>query len=85
MYFVYCLVSEKNSKFHYYGFTKDFDKRISYHIQGKVRTTNRFLPIKLLGFREFEDREEALKFEKDLKTKSSYRKRFIRELEETAR
>ena len=80
-YYVYCLISEKNKNFHYYGFTSNIDQRIKYHKAGKVRTTNRFLPIRLLGYREFESREEALKYEKELKTKASYRKKFVEELE----
>ncbi len=82
MYFVYCLISKKNSKFHYYGFTSNLEERIERHKKGRVRTTNRYLPVELLGYRTFKTRKEALSFEKELKTKASYRKRFVRRLEE---
>ncbi|MEP7103830.1 MAG: GIY-YIG nuclease family protein [Candidatus Dojkabacteria bacterium] len=65
MFFVYCLLSEKVSKFHYYGFTSNMEQRLQYHQKGKVKTTKRFLPLKLLGYKVFENEIEALKFEKD--------------------
>jgi predicted GIY-YIG superfamily endonuclease len=82
MYYVYCLISRKKKRFHYYGFTEDLDNRIKAHKKGKVRTTRRFLPVELLGYRTFKTRGEALRYEKDLKSKASYRKEFVRELEE---
>ena len=85
MYHVYCLISKKNSKFHYYGFTGDIEKRLKYHNAGKVRTTRRFFPVELLGYRTFKTKKEALKFEKDLKGKASYRKKFVRDLQEEKR
>lgn len=84
MYYVYCLISLKNPKFHYYGYTSNLDERIKRHQLGKVRTTNRFLPIKLLGYKIFDTQQEALSYEKFLKTKASYRKKFVEELEQQA-
>jgi len=80
MYYVYCLVSEKNPKFHYYGFTSNLKKRLLAHKNNKVRTTRRFSPVKLLGYKTFFKRNEALKYEKDLKTKASYRRSFIKDI-----
>lgn len=82
IFYVYCLISKSNPKFHYYGFTADIDARLSAHKSGKVRTTHRFAPVELLGFREFDNEFEARQFEKDLKSKASYRKKFIADLAE---
>jgi putative endonuclease len=82
MYYVYCLISKKKERFHYYGFTTNIDSRIIAHKKGKVRTTKRYLPIELLGYRTFKTKKKALEFEKDLKRKASYRRRFVKELQE---
>ncbi|MBD3362953.1 hypothetical protein GF362_04505 [Candidatus Dojkabacteria bacterium] len=74
--------SKRNPKFHYYGYTGNLEQRLRYHNRGKVRTTNRFKPVELLGYREFETKEEALEFEKKLKKSASARKKFIKELNE---
>jgi len=50
------------------------------HQAGKVRTTHRFAPVVLLGYKEFVSKQEALNFEKVLKSKASMRKSFIAEL-----
>ncbi len=82
MYYVYCLISERTPKFHYYGFTQNLEERLSYHLQGKVKTTRRYLPVKLLGAVMFKTRERALDYEKQLKTKASYRKLLQRVLQQ---
>ncbi len=65
MYYVYIL-NLSNSKI-YIGFTKDIRKRISEHAEGKVFTTKKYLPAKLiyyecyLSFKDAKRRETMLK------------------------
>ncbi len=80
MFKVYCLISEKSPKFHYFGFTQDLSVRLKTHQAGQVKSTKAFLPLDLLGFREFSTLEAAIKFEKDLKSKYRVRKKFINDL-----
>jgi len=80
MYYVYCLVSGKKKDFHYYGFTSDIEKRLEYHRKGKVRTTKKYLPIKLYGYRRFNDREKALAYEKKVKRSAKEREKFKKEI-----
>lgn len=46
-------------------FSRDVAKRVGEHSKGKVKTTKRFLPLEILGFKEFETKIEALNFEKN--------------------
>jgi len=43
----------------YIGFTNDLKKRISTHKEGKVFTTRKFLPIKLIYYECYLDKEDA--------------------------
>lgn len=80
MYYVYVLKSIKNNKL-YVGRTEDLKKRISKHKSGKAWTTKRMLPIKLVFYEAFLDKEDAIRRERYFKTskgKSSL-KQIIRE------
>ena len=57
MYFVYVL-SLSNGQI-YIGFTKDLKKRIEEHNNGKVFTTSKYLPIKLVYYECYLSREDA--------------------------
>lgn len=47
-----------NSQF-YIGFTNDLKKRIKLHKDGKVFTTKKYLPIKLIYYECYLDEEDA--------------------------
>ena len=78
MYKVYALFSEKFNKI-YIGFTTDMELRMKYHNEiSEKGWTHSFRPWKLIYFEEFQNKQEALKREKQLK---SFRGReFIRNL-----
>ncbi|MEO1032823.1 MAG: GIY-YIG nuclease family protein [Bacteroidota bacterium] len=74
--FVYVLISEKDGRF-YVGMTSDIEKRIKEHNSGRTRSTKGYRPWKLFFFEEFDNREEARKREKYLK--SGFGKQWIKE------
>ncbi|KKS46619.1 MAG: GIY-YIG catalytic domain protein [Candidatus Azambacteria bacterium GW2011_GWA2_42_9] len=43
----------------YIGFTNDLKKRIKLHKEGKVFTTKKFLPVKLVYYECYLDKEDA--------------------------
>ncbi len=47
MYYVYVLLSEKDNRF-YTGFTANLDSRLKKHFGGKVLSTKKRLPLKLV-------------------------------------
>jgi putative endonuclease len=67
MHYVYVLLSEKDGNF-YIGCTSDLEERIKYHESGQVKSTKPRRPFKLVYFEEFEDKYEAFRREKSLKT-----------------
>ena len=67
MYNVYVLRSLKTNR-RYVGLTNDLERRIEEHNNGKSRSTKGFLPWKLIHFEKFENRIEARKREKYLKS-----------------
>lgn len=68
MHFVYILKLSNGD--YYTGLTSDVEKRVSEHKSGKSYTTKRFLPVSLVSFTAFKDRNKAEKFERYLKTGS---------------
>ncbi len=67
MYYVYVLYSRKISKF-YIGYTKDLNNRIEHHNLGLDRWSERGIPWKLVYFEKYENKQDALRREKFLKT-----------------
>lgn len=65
-YFVYVLKSLINNDI-YIGSTEDVNNRIYRHNQGKVKSTKGYKPWKLLEYREFDSRAEAVQNERFLK------------------
>jgi len=65
-YFVYILKSIKDSSF-YIGYTKNLDRRLSEHNEGRSRYTARKAPWKLYYFEEHENKRDAIKRELFLK------------------
>ena len=62
MFYTYILQSEKNNKF-YIGYTEDLDQRIREHNLGLSSHTSKYIPYKIIWYKEFELKSEARKFE----------------------
>ncbi len=78
MYYVYIL--KLNNRNFYSGFTDDLKRRIGEHNNGKVQTTSKNLPIKLVWYGCFTNKKKALEFETYLKSSSGFafrNKRFL--------
>ena len=67
MFCVYVLKSLKKER-RYVGMTKHLDRRLKEHNEGKNRSTKGFAPFELVHVEEFEERTEARKREKYLKS-----------------
>lgn len=67
MYYVYILQSKKNGHL-YIGCTTNLNKRIKLHNSGKVFSTKKCLPIKLIYCEIFLNKDDAFKREQFLKT-----------------
>ena len=65
-YFVYILRSKRDSSF-YIGYTKDLDRRLSEHNEGRSRYTARKAPWELYYVEEYENKRDAIKREMFLK------------------
>ena len=66
-YLVYILYAEQHSK-HYTGYTSNLEQRILSHNKYGNDWTARYRPWKLIYAMEFETKQEALDYEKWLKT-----------------
>ena len=75
MYYVYVLLSEKDSKF-YTGFTNDLKRRMAEHDSGKVQSSARRRPLKLVYYESCLNQKDALHREKYLKT--TFGKQYLR-------
>jgi putative endonuclease len=73
--FVYVLYSPEYQRY-YIGSTEDLDKRLLHHNSGKVRSTKAFRPWKRVYQEQLENRSEAMKREKYLK--SGYRRAWLK-------
>jgi len=69
MFYVYVLRSLEKGR-RYVGMTKHLDRRLKEHNEGKNRSTKGFTPFELVHVEEFEERIEARKREKYLKSGS---------------
>ena len=67
MYYVYILQSEKDHRL-YIGQTNNVENRLIRHNNGEVRSTRMRRPLKLMCYKEFATRAEAMKIEKYLKS-----------------
>lgn len=75
-YYIYILQSEKDDMF-YTGYTNDLKERIKLHTEGKVKSTQNRLPLRLVYFEGCINQKDATHREKYLK--SSWGKRYIKE------
>lgn len=69
-YYVYLLKSKQSRKV-YVGCTGDLRKRLKEHIDGKVFSTKKMLPIELLYYEAYKSKDIAYKREKTLKAYGS--------------
>jgi len=69
MYYVYILFNKITGRY-YIGYTPDLRKRIQKHYSGQVLSTKSNLNYKLMFYCAFIRREDALAFEKYLKSGS---------------
>ncbi len=70
MFYVYILQSMEHAEQIYTGFTENLKERIEDHNGWKSPHTNKFRPWKILYYSAFETKQNALDFEKYLKTSS---------------
>jgi len=68
--FVYILRSDIDSERHYVGVTSDVDKRLEWHNHGPCGQTAEYRPWSLVVVIEFPTEEQALRFERYLKSGS---------------
>ena len=66
-FFVYILFSEKYSR-HYTGYTSNLEQRLLSHNELGKAWTAKYRPLKFIYTKEFEVKQEALAYEKWLKT-----------------
>jgi len=66
MYYVYLLFLSNNRI--YTGYTHDLKQRISEHQHGKVISTSKFLPLKLIHYESYLLKSDAQRRERFLKT-----------------
>jgi len=67
MYYVYILLSSKDRNF-YIGYTKNLKIRIDQHKKGKVDSTGKRLPLKLIYYEFYFKKQDAERNEKYYKT-----------------
>ncbi len=75
MYYVYVLISESDRQF-YTGATGDLENRVQEHNDGKVASTCKRRPLKLIYYEGCVSKEDAFRREKYLK--SGMGKRYLR-------
>ena len=74
-YYIYVLLSEKDHQL-YTGYTSNLDNRLRLHQAGKVNSTKRRLPVKLIYSEACLNRDDAVEREKYLK--SGMGKRYLK-------
>ena len=75
-YFTYVLFSHKFEQLQI-GHTYNLENRFSQHNKGRVASTKPFIPYEIIYFEVFENKDDAVKREKELK--SSTGRRFLKQ------
>ena len=70
-YFTYIIQSLKDDSY-YFGYTTDLCKRIIYHNAGLSKYTRKKKPWRLVYYKKFESKSDAILFEKKLKKYKSH-------------
>ncbi len=73
-YVVYILQSLKDGRY-YIGHTADMEKRLRAHNSGKVKSTQKRKPLKLVYREEYETKGEAFRREMYLKSAKGYQEK----------
>lgn len=79
MFYVYVLKSESANRF-YIGRTNDLKRRWAEHCQGKVYSTHRFTPWKLVYYEAYLNREQSIERETKLKQYGSSYKGLLKRI-----
>jgi len=82
MYYTYILFNQITNRY-YIGYTPDLRNRLKEHLSGTVKSTKSNLNYKLAWYCAFQDKADALNFEKYLKSGSGVafmKKRFLKSL-----
>ncbi len=67
----FCYLLECSDGTYYCGWTKDMDRRVETHNKGRgARYTRSRLPVKLAYYEEMDSQAEAMRRERNLKTRS---------------
>ncbi len=79
-YFVYLIVSnlKKNKKFSYVGYTSNLEKRISLHNTGKGAKFTRGKKWKLVYYKRYDSKSQAMKYEYALKKNYKLRREILK-------
>ncbi|MDD5456525.1 MAG: GIY-YIG nuclease family protein [Candidatus Margulisbacteria bacterium] len=70
MHYVYIINSISNPSRFYIGYTENLEQRLLAHNEGQVPHTSKFSPWKIKTYIAFENKQQAIDFEKYLKTSS---------------
>ncbi|MEJ2536218.1 MAG: GIY-YIG nuclease family protein [Calditrichia bacterium] len=70
MWYTYIIYSEKLDRF-YIGYTDNLSWRLERHNQGWGRFTKSGIPWELVYFEKYQTKQEALKREREIKSKKS--------------
>ena len=70
MWYTYIIYSEKLDRY-YIGYTDNLSWRLERHNQGWGRFTKGGIPWKLVYFKKYQTKQEALKREREIKSKKS--------------
>ncbi|OKO69827.1 GIY-YIG nuclease family protein [Bradyrhizobium sp. AS23.2] len=70
MFYVYILKSKSDPDRYYVGMTSDLRARLKKHNAGEVSHTSKFTPWELKTYVAFSDEQQAIAFEKYLKSAS---------------
>ena len=77
MFYTYILLSLKSGRF-YTGHTEDISRRLEQHNRGENKSTRNGIPWKLIWFKEFPSRSQAMLSEKKIKSRGA--KRFLQDI-----
>ena len=72
MYYVYLLQSEAHPQQRYIGYTEDIKARIKAHNAGQSVHTAKYRPWRLVTYLGFSEKQQALNFERYLKSGSGF-------------
>lgn len=79
MYYVYVLKSLKDNNY-YFGQTNNIGARIKQHFYGKVLSTKNRRPLRLVGYKTYQTRSQAMRVEHNIKKHGDQKKKFINEI-----